>query len=374
MKQPDWTIGIVNYNSIIYLKWQLKIIFELNDPEDFCMIIVDNSNPNQKEELNHLLKGYIKFKNIDIIYHTPKEESASGQHGEGLNLIKDRATTKYLIVHDPDFFWVKRGYLNILKQYLERDKNNVAIGSPYTHKVGFGDPWFPAAYGCAYKTSELKDVDFSALVNDKARRESFKKYPIEKGFVYSYDVGWQIRKKLSANAFHSFSQRDAYELKTLIGTHSFQAIACEYFYQNETICFHLFRGTFSGVVTIDHKDPKQQIKQQWLQVRDKYGSFFYEYSKLNKVLLYKKKILMIVMFLPYCATKVYHKFLFLYHTKHHNTLGSIIWKIRPAIWKVRLIIWKIRALQKKMLFWFLVYIKKLPFGQKLVNYLKKIVN
>ncbi len=287
----DWTIGMVNYSSSVYINWQLKILYEANDPSSFNLIIVDNSNPHQKEELDRLIEPYYKkYKNIEIIYHNPSETTASGQHGEGLSLVLKKCNTKYLLVQDPDFFWVKKDYLNIFKNYLEQNEDNVAIGAPYPNKVGIGDPWFPSAYGCAYKKSALGEADFYANVSEEKRIESFTKYPISEGFEFSYDVGWKIREKLSDKNFFSFSQRSAYELMYLIGVHSFEVISKEYFHNKKTIGFHLFRGTFTGHVTEDHKDPKSEIDSLWLKTRDDYGSYFYKYMTNNlSSKLYRKQ-------------------------------------------------------------------------------------
>lgn len=310
-QKPEWTIGIVNYKSAVYIKWQLKILFESNDPSCFKLIIVDNSSPHQKKELEELTKEYsAKYKNIEVIYLLPKEESASGQHGEGLSLVKEKTTTKYLLVHDPDFFWVQGGYLNSLKDYLEQSKDNVAIGAPYPNKIGIGDPWFPSAYGCAYKTDTLKGVDFFADVSEEKRKESFKKYPISEGFEFSYDVGWKIREKLSNKKFFTFSQREAPELNKIIGAHSFETLTREYFYNGKTIGFHLFRGTFTGTVE-NHKDPKNQINEEWIIARNKYGSYFYNYSRNESdiVFIIKKKYFIILTFVPLLLRKFVYKIL-----------------------------------------------------------------
>lgn len=280
--EPEWTIGIVNYKSSVYIKWQLKIIYESNNIDNFKLIIVDNSSPHEKKELEDLTKPYKKkYGNIEVFYYNPKEETASGQHGEALSFVKKKVKTKYFLVHDPDFFWVKKGYLKLFSNYLSKDKNNVCIGAPYPEKIGIGHPFFPAAYGCAYKTDDIRDIDFKADLSNEKRIQSFRDYPIEEGYNFSYDVGWEMRKKLSSQNFISFKQRDATELKKRIGVHSFQVISKEYMYKNKTIAFHLFRGTFTGHVTEDLKDPQSEVNKKWNNTRDKYGRFFYSYL-LNK--------------------------------------------------------------------------------------------
>ena len=327
--QPLWTIGIVNYKSAVYIKWQLKILYEGNNPRDFHLIIVDNSNPHE-QKLSTLIKPYRdKYKNVEIIYYIPKETSASGQHGEALSIIKNKVSTKYFLVQDPDFFWVQKKYLQKLETYLA--KGYVAIGAPYPNKVGIGDPWFPAAYGCAFLTKELGAVDFYADVSEEKRQESFSKYPIEDGYEFSYDVGWKVRASLSSKPHLSFKQKEVLELKQWIGVHSFETVSKEYFLENKTIAFHLFRGTFTGMVTQDHKDPQLTIKNEWEKVRDKYGRFFYDYTfnykKLNLVL--KKNYFRLIIFPQIIFNKIrYSKLIrnFIVKAMKKTTLGRMIIK------------------------------------------------
>lgn len=270
-----WTIGIVNYKSSVYLKWQLKGYFEFNDPATFEFIIVDNSRPHERERLESLTREYReKYDNIQVVFHEPVEKSASGQHGEGLDIILAKTRTQYLLVQDPDFFWVRPGHLTLLQDEMERNGYS-CIGAPYPDKVGLGDPWYPAAYGCAYPVADLRGLDFSAFATEEKRQESFDRYPPKMGFGYSFDVGWKIREALSNRPFSTFSQRVCYELRWMVGRHSFETLSREYYHQGEPVAFHLFRGTFTGKVTETHEDPQAVVAQKWLQARDAYGSFFY---------------------------------------------------------------------------------------------------
>ena len=283
--EPEWTIGTVNYKSAVYLYWQLRIIYEANDPSNFRIIVIDNSSPHQNQELDDMVKDYVeKYNNIEIVYYAPKTKSASGQHGEGLELVYQMTTTKYLLMHDPDFFFVRMDYLNIFREFLECKEDNVAIGAAYECKVGHGHPEFPSAYGCAYKVESLKKttgIDFLATVTDEVREESFKKFPAEEGYGYSFDVAWKIRDKCSDLGWTSFSQRLAYELTKCFGQHSFETNPRIYHYQGKAIAFHLFRGTFTGAVTSDHADPQVAIDAKWLHARDQYAKFFYDYLHGN---------------------------------------------------------------------------------------------
>ena len=64
----NWTVAFVNYKTSVYMKWQLKALYEFNNPEDFDLIIVDNSRPKEKKELEMLTAPYQKhYNNISIL-------------------------------------------------------------------------------------------------------------------------------------------------------------------------------------------------------------------------------------------------------------------------------------------------------------------
>ncbi len=289
-----WTIAFVNYKTSVYMKWQLKGLYKFNDPSEFNVIIVDNSNPHEITALNKIIKSYqYKHKNIEIIYHNPQEPTASGQHGEALTLALKRTKTKYFLTQDPDFFWVKQNYLKLFETYLESGK--VAIGAPYPNRVGVGHPWFPCAYGCAHITDMIKDLDFHADASQERREESFRLYPLKDGFEFSFDVGWKIREKLSnkddSSNFISFGQRDAIDLKKLIGVHSYGCITKEYLLDSQTIAFHLFRGSFTDRVDSKGIDANKDVPQLWTITRDKFGKYFYENLCENGKISLKRQIL-----------------------------------------------------------------------------------
>ena len=66
----NWIIGFVNHKTSTWLKWQLKCIYESNNPNLFKIIIVDNScDSDEKIVLNQLLESYNKkYNNITIDY------------------------------------------------------------------------------------------------------------------------------------------------------------------------------------------------------------------------------------------------------------------------------------------------------------------
>ena len=143
-QQPKWTIGFVAYGSSTYIEWQLKGWYQYNDPLNFRIIIVDNTSPNDRVNLEKVTKAcQEKYGNIQIVYYSPKNISASGQHGEGINQILPLLETKYFIIQDPDFFWVRKGILDYLESEYLKDSNLRTIGAPYPLYVGNGAKDFP---------------------------------------------------------------------------------------------------------------------------------------------------------------------------------------------------------------------------------------
>lgn len=258
------------------MKWQLKALYEFNNPEDFDLIIVDNSRPKEKKELEMLTAPYQKhYNNISIIYYEPEEKSASGQHGEAMTVALQKADSKYFLANDPDFFWIKQNYLSWLAAHLERGLD--AIGAPYPRGVGLGNSHFPCAYGCAHPLKLIKHLDFRAESSSEKWEESLRVYPDKE---YSFDVGYKIREALSSperdDNFLSFDQEDCKDLSKKIGLHSFEVISKKYSVDGEPVAYHLFRGSFTAKV-VGNRDKNKALSGRLKSVRDRMGKYFYQY-------------------------------------------------------------------------------------------------
>ncbi len=283
MENRKWTIGIVNYKSSVYLEYQMKILYEFNDPNSFKIIIIDNSFPHQIEELSRIAETYRKYGNMEIIYFDASQDPwmrGSGQHGQGLNEVLKRADTDYLLVHDPDFFFVHKNYLKILERKL--NDGNLVIGAPYRHWRGhietgkIGNPDFPSAFGAAYKISAIEGLDFMPAVSKELFKSGVACWIEPEGA----DVGWQMRDKLSNKPYVSFQQQWASMMKYYFGDYSFQQEPYEYFLDGKRIAYHLFRGTFVAddrsfsASKIDKSTP-----EEWNRVREKCAQYFYNVAK-----------------------------------------------------------------------------------------------
>lgn len=274
-----WTVAFVNYKTSTFLKWQLKILFEFNNPEEFCVIIVDNSLPHEREPLRAFLDQYADYNNIKVVFYQPKAKSASGQHGEGLTVAMKMASSTFFLANDPDFFWVKQGYLKWMAALL--DSGFVGVGAPYTNGVGIGHPMFPALWGAAHRLSDINHLDCFAEDSPKKLTESLRKYP---GLDYSFDVGWKIRKALSNDGvldFVSFSSKIPNDFVSLFGEYSYDCLLREYLYNMETVAFHLFRGSFTQKV-VGVVDINVELTEKILSMRDLIGGCFYDLIATGK--------------------------------------------------------------------------------------------
>jgi hypothetical protein len=265
-----WTVGIVNFNSSVYLKYIVKSLYDFNDPRQFNLIIVDNSKLHERDELQQIVACYRYYDNIEVIYHVPMAHFPSGQHGEALNIILEKSNTPFLMVQDPDFFWVQKNHLTTLERYFSQ--GYLAIGAPYrTRNIKDGNKNFPAAFGCAYKKEALSGVDFSPSNSLSEISE------------LGRDVGWKIRETLSSGRFLSFEQSKS-DIHLGLGKFSYDVNPYEYYLEGRKVAYHLFKGSRGNVV------PKNPLKgydgtsvngyssEDMVNIeliREKYGIFFY---------------------------------------------------------------------------------------------------
>ena len=285
----SWTIGFVNFHTSYYLEWQLKILYEFNDAKDFQVIIIDNSKPSELILNEIISKYYNKEKNIKVISNNSQLPAGSPQHGEGMEIILKNCDTKYLMVQDPDFFWVRKGYLNILTNEFQQGAS--VIGTPSRFGTYHGKPDFPDVYGCAYIKDKLKTGDFMPELDEKKEEKTNFQF-LGKQFERSHDTSWLIRKRLSKEKYISFEQAMATELPLYLGCFSWENYPCEYFYNNYSIGFHLFRGSVPCENNLLEKGVGEIFQRSdWVNVRKKYAEIFYKITKspLSKI-IFKIKI------------------------------------------------------------------------------------
>lgn len=298
MTNPKWTIGMVNYKSSIYIEYQLRNLYEFNDPNDFKLIIVDNSNPHETKELEAAIAPYQKYNNCEILYFNPSLEPwmrGSGQHGEGLNEVLKRTETKFLLVHDPDFFFVQSNYLKAMEQEFEN--GNLVVGAPYrgrfeTGEIGKYD--FPSAFGAAYVVDKIGNSNFSPSIN-KDKLVAGSASCIDPAGA---DVGWQMRDKLSNQHYKSFTQKRQRVLRAL-GKYSCSISPYAYYLKGKLIAYHLFRGTF---IDAEDKFMISKIDQitpaEWNSIRKKYAKYFYReiLGDKNSIIRIKNRLFIVYLY------------------------------------------------------------------------------
>ena len=272
-----WTIVSVNYKTESYFPWKLKSFYEFENKDNFEYIVVDNSQIHDKPFWDDLKN---KYSGLRVIPFIPIDVGrTSGEHAEGLNVGLNEAkknNSDYLLVYDPDFFWVQKNLLD----YFEREfknENYVAIGSPYTIALQHSNSQIPCAFGAAYSMKFLEGIDFSTS-----------KDPHEL-LIVGRDVGWKIREKVvnTNSKFLTFSQSDVPMNERFPGQYSFEAILRQYFLNGKIISFHLHRGSFDDGLTkfqaenwrSDRSKDLHQPCDEWLFVREWYCQRYYDELK-----------------------------------------------------------------------------------------------
>lgn len=274
-----WTVGIVNYKTSAFMDYQLKILYEFNDPKDFSLIIVDNSEPFEKEFLDGLKQSYAHHGNIEVLYNDNQNENfklrTSSQHAEGLNLILNRAESDCLLVQDPDFFWIKPRYLHVLEKEL--NAGALVVGAPYGVAIKTGKPDFPSAFGCAYNLRTVREagLDFAAGTTEEKEKEH--KYP-----------GWKMRAAFSSKPYVAFQQNYSH-LPFLFGEHAYLSIPRYYLCNNEVVAYHLFRGAFVSDSKTHVANAHALSPEKYKDNRTLYAMYFYSRiaGKSFNILRYK---------------------------------------------------------------------------------------
>lgn len=285
---PKWTVLIVNHKSHYYLKNQMRILFESNCSFDFEVLIIDNSSPSEFELLKVGLNSYLeKYNNIRFIYYLPKgifnSEGERDEHGESVNFAMKYIDTQYILIHDPDFFWTQKSYLNVLEYEL---KENIVVGAPYPNKAAGGAQDFPCSFGCAYITEYVKNLDFKGEYLDDMIIESYKKlYPNKDGYcAHPTDMGYKVRLELSKKKYKPFSQ-DKINLSHAFGVQGIM-VSMRYDLNKKEIGWHLFGGsrTPDNVIGLSHKSKwyKSIVYSRWIKTREKLSYYFYLRSQ-NKL-------------------------------------------------------------------------------------------
>lgn len=259
---------MVNYKTSVYLETQFKIYQEYAG-RDFRIIIIDTSRND--EEYNRVVQIAKQFDISVQAVQLPIVAYSSEAHGAGLQHayeLVDAKYTQYFIAQDPDFFWVKPRFLCYLEHQLQK---YTTIGAPYsmTGQAGWmGHPYFPAAFGAAYRADVLRKVEAN----------------FDYGGDCQKDVGWNVRDNLASKPYFYFHGRHC-SVAQEVGAYSYVNMSTRYVdFNDETIAYHLYRGSFelddSTGFQMIIQDPKKLAQvmppEKWQIARKKLCDFFWK--------------------------------------------------------------------------------------------------
>lgn len=245
-----WTVGFVNWKSIDYLFYQFKTLYEFND--NFDLIVMDNTYPNQTEELEKIQKEF-PFTLLSF------DNSYWQTHGNGLNKIMNSASSEFILFQDPDFFWTIKNHLCFLESFLIAGSH--AVGGSFLQND------FPAVYGSAFRLNEIKDLDLDSCWKDCPN--------CNHGFLIDkhMDTGWQLRIRFKNQKYTSFRFIE-YQGPNL-GLHSYTLTGTTFLHENQIIAHHLCRGEYPS------ENIEDTVPNEWKKNRKSYSQYFYEICKTS---------------------------------------------------------------------------------------------
>lgn len=153
--ERKWTVALVNWKSIDFLKYQLKQLYLHNDANEFTISIFDATFPkNQIAELLELIAPYRPHANISLYGWTTRTERGR-PHGAELDAIMRRSWSEFFLSNDPDFFWVRGNHLQLLADVMSRYRS---CGT-----VQFVSPKHLPAWCAAYRLDDIKHTSWEPV-------------------------------------------------------------------------------------------------------------------------------------------------------------------------------------------------------------------
>lgn len=176
--RPELTICTVSYESAEWLQLNLELVKRLNPDVRFHWLVAENSPPDSARRFYRCEPGFEVFEGA--AYEGRSYGSASYHHAAGLNIITGLASTRYLLILDPDFFIIRRNWVEDIIAHM-RSRNVAILGAPWHPKRPGKFRYFPCAHCTFIDLQKIrKDVlDFSpdyendpVWIRDKKRRRS----------------------------------------------------------------------------------------------------------------------------------------------------------------------------------------------------------
>ncbi len=206
MKKNKTLVCYVNFYSYIFIKYQLKILYEYNKPKNFDLIVIDNSNDsNEFSKLNKISEKYIKqHGNISLfLNNNDATKSSSEQNADALDIAYSIAKLKnyeYILIMDCDCFCLIKNYINLFTETIENNSLSI-IGTPYNLERQSIIKYLPD-----YPVTFLTMIKIKNLDNNISFQPSVDKFEIENN---GKDVGYKLKNIKELQNYLSF------EVKTL---------------------------------------------------------------------------------------------------------------------------------------------------------------
>ncbi len=140
---PELTLCTVSYESAEWLRLNLDLVKQLNPGVRFHWLVAENSPPGSSGRLYRCEPGFEVFDGAE--YEDRRYGSASYHHAAGLNVITRIASTRYLLILDPDFFIIRRNWIKDVIAYM-RSRDVAILGAPWHPKRSSKFRYFPCAH------------------------------------------------------------------------------------------------------------------------------------------------------------------------------------------------------------------------------------
>lgn len=248
-----WTVALVNWKSLDFIVYQLKQLYQHNDPAKFTVSIFDATFPkHQIAELLEITSPYRTQENISLFGWTMRRERGR-PHGAELDRIMREAESEYFLSNDPDFFWVRGNHLGLLEDvmYAHRSCGTEQIVSPR----------HIPAWCAAYRLEDIKHTSWEPLHG----RDSENRVVVVDG----RDTGWMPSEATETRSRMLF--RTCPFMPPFLGPVSYagnQLTCLSYQHAGCVLGTHMFRGKYILEPT------KKPTPEAWRAGRSLLGQYY----------------------------------------------------------------------------------------------------
>jgi len=182
----DLTICTVAYNSADWIHLNARLVNVLNPNTNYHWIIVENSPPESAKRIFTPMTP-----NMSIVEGAEIEPDRyavpSYHHGSGLNIGIQGVNTRYLLVLDPDFYIIQKGWIASVLQYMLQNQIDI-LGAPWHPSRYKKWRYFPCAHCTFYDLKHVKKETLDFRPDYDAHPKLDKKHKgVQKKFFKSID-------------------------------------------------------------------------------------------------------------------------------------------------------------------------------------------